>query len=137
GGRGGGGEAEGEADFPSIRSNGQLVGFSSDATNLAAGNPGGYQQVYVQNLAAGTLQRASQTNGGTAGNGDSTEAALSGDGSRVAFRSIATNLATGDTNHADDVFVQDLARPLISRVSVTSQLAQGNSFHLGPHLHNH
>jgi len=132
----GGGQADGDADFPSISSNGQLVAFSSDATNLAAGNPGGYQQVYVQNLAAGTLQRASQTNGGTAGNGDSTEAALSGDGSRVAFRSIASNLATGDTNGADDVFVQDLARHLISRVSVTAKLAQANSSSFGPSLNN-
>jgi Tol biopolymer transport system component/surface antigen len=132
----GGGQADGDAGFPSISSNGQLVAFNSDATNLAAGNPSGYQQVYVQNLATGTLQRASQTNDGTAGNGDSTESALSGDGSRVAFRSIATNLAAGDTNGADDVFVQDLARHLISRVSVTAKLAQGNSSSFGPSLNS-
>jgi Tol biopolymer transport system component len=132
----GGGQADGDAGFPSISGNGQLVAFNSDATNLAAGNPSGYQQVYVENLATGVLQRASQTNGGAAGNGDSTEPALSGDGSRVAFRSIATNLAAGDTNSADDVFVQDLARHLISRVSVTAKLAQGNSSSFGPSLNN-
>jgi hypothetical protein len=132
----GGGQADGDAGFPSISGNGQFVAFNSDATNLATGNPGGYQQVYVENLATGALQRASQTNGGTAGNGDSTEPALSGDGSRVAFRSAATNLATGDTNGADDVFVQDLVQHLISRVSVTAKLAQGNSSSFGPSLNN-
>lgn len=132
----GGGQANGDAGFPSISGNGQLVAFNSDATNLAAGNPGGYQQVYVWNLATGALERSSQTNDETAGNGDSTEPALSGDGSRVAFRSAATNLATGDTNGADDVFVQDLARHLISRVSVTAKLAQANNSSFGPSLNN-
>jgi hypothetical protein len=132
----GGGQADGDASFPSISSNGQLVAFNSDATNLAAGNPSGYQQVYVWNLDTGALERASQTNDGTAGNGDSTEPALSGDGSRVAFRSIATNLATGDTNGADDVFVQDLAQHLISRVNVTSKLTQANNSSFGPSLNN-
>src|SRR5262249_15980739 len=60
----GGGQADGDAGFPSISGNGQLVAFNSDATNLAAGNSNGYQQVYVENLATGVLQRASQTNGG-------------------------------------------------------------------------
>lgn len=130
----GGGQANGDADFPSISANGRLVAFNSSATNLVAGNPHGFQQVYVRNLATGALRRVSQANGGTAGNGDSTEPALSGDGSRIAFRSVATNLVTGDTNYADDVFVQDLARHLISRVSVTPGLAQGNSSSFGSSL---
>lgn len=130
----GGGQANGDANFPSISADGQLVAFNSDAANLMAGNSHGYQQVYVKNLATGALRRASQANDGTAGNGDSTEPALSGDGSRVAFQSVATNLVTGDTNYAADVFVQNLAGHLISRVSVTPGLAQGNSSSLGPSL---
>jgi hypothetical protein len=90
----------------------------------------------VRTLATGALRRASQANDGTAGNADSTEPALGGDGSRVAFRSAATNLVAGDTNYADDVFVQDLARHLISRVSVTPGLAQANSSSFGPSLNS-
>ena len=127
-------QANGDADFPSISANGQLVAFNSSATNLVAGNPHGFQQVYVRNLVTSALRRVSQANAGTAGNGDSTEPAISGDGSRVAFRSVATNLVTGDSNYADDVFVQDLPRHLISRVSVTRGLAQGNSSSFGPSL---
>jgi hypothetical protein len=129
-----GAQANGDAAFPSITANGAIVAFNSDATNLVAGNPKGYEQVYVRTLASGALRRASQANDGTACNGDSTEPSLSGDGSRVAFRSVATNLVTGDTNYADDVFVQDLARHLISRVSVTPGLGQANSSSFGPSL---
>jgi CHAP domain/WD40-like Beta Propeller Repeat len=129
-----GGQANGAAEFPSISADGQLVAFNSDATNLIAGNPGGYQQVYVRNLATGALLRVSQSNAGTAGNGDSTQPVLSGDGSRVAFQSAATNLVTGDTNDAEDVFVQDLARHLLGRVSVTTGLVQGNSSSFDPTL---
>jgi hypothetical protein len=129
-----GGQADGDAGFPSISADGQLVAFNSSATNLVAGNPHGYQQVYVRNLATSALRRVSQANDGSAGNSDSTEPALSADGSRVAFRSQATNLVGSDTNYADDIFVQDLSRHLISRVSVTPGLAQANSSSFGPSL---
>jgi hypothetical protein len=130
----GGGQADGDASFPSISADGTSVAFSSTATNLAAGNPAGRQQVYVRDLATAALDRVSQANDGAAGNADSTEPVLSGDGSRVAFRSQASNLVAGDTNNADDVFVQDLATHLISRVNVTSSLGQASSSSFRPSL---
>jgi Tol biopolymer transport system component len=128
------GQADGPAGFPSISANGRYVAFNSAATNLVPGNATGFAQVYVRDTMTGALMRVSQGNSGTAGNGDSTEPSISADGTRVAFRSDAGNLVARDTNYAEDVFVADLARHAISRVSVTATLAQGNSSTFGPAL---
>jgi hypothetical protein len=99
----GGGQANGDAGFPSISGNGQLVAFNSDATNLAAGNPHGYQQVYVQNLATGTLQRASQTNGGTI----------------IAFSTDATNLTGSAAGTPEQIVTSDIAQLPLSGATPT------------------
>ena len=52
---------------------------------------------------------------------------LSADGSLVVLRSNASNLAAGDTNGADDVFVIVLRTASIERVSVDSSANQGNA----------
>jgi VCBS repeat-containing protein len=59
----------------------------------------------------------------------STECVISRDGRYVAFTSSATNLITGDTNAATDVFVRDVVNGTTERVSVTGSGTQinGNS----------
>lgn len=47
------------------------------------------------------------TNRIVAANGASTNSSLSGDGRYLAFQSAGTNLVSGDTNSADDIFVYD------------------------------
>lgn len=42
---------------------------------------------------------------------------ISGDGGKIAFVSDAYNLADGDTNHADDIFVRDLTTNTTTKVS--------------------
>ena len=51
---------------------------------------------------------------------------MSPDGSLVAFESAATDLVTGDTNAASDVFAHALAGGVTQRVSVTSGGPGGN-----------
>jgi Tol biopolymer transport system component len=55
------------------------------------------------------LARVSLTADGSQANADSYQAAISDDGSVVAFRSNASNLVAGDTNQWSDIFVRDLA----------------------------
>ncbi len=55
-----------------------------------------------------------------AGNGASSGAVISPDGSKVAFVSAASNLVAGDGNGAQDVFVRDLAAGTTSLVSVNA-----------------
>ena len=102
----GGGQANGDSDFPSISDNGQQVAFGSAASNLVAGDGNGQHDIFVRDLAAGTTRRVSVSSSGAGGNGPSLFPAISGDGNVVAFVSDATNLVPGDTNGNRDVFVR-------------------------------
>jgi Tol biopolymer transport system component len=76
--------------------------------------------------------RISVATGGGQANGNSVAPAISGDGRYVAFYSTATNLVSGDTNRARDVFVRDLQTGATTRVSVASDGAQANSDSFAP-----
>src|SRR5207248_11085316 len=60
--------------------------------------------------------------------------ALSAAGRFVAFVSAATNLVTGDTNGAADVFVRDRQTGTTERVSVASGGTQSNAASVGSAL---
>ncbi|MGV9451444.1 hypothetical protein [Streptomyces sp. NPDC003635] len=64
---------------------------------------------------------------GEQGDGDSYGAQVSAGGRFAVFTSAATNLVPGDTNAAEDVFVRDLRRGTVERVSVASDGAQADS----------
>jgi Tol biopolymer transport system component len=104
------------SDETSISADGRRVAFS------AATEPAGTLQVYVRDLAAQRTFLASRADGGAgaAGDGDSTAASLDADGTRVAFRSRAANLADGDQDDDRDIHVRDLetgATILVSRAN--------------------
>jgi Ca2+-binding RTX toxin-like protein len=86
------------------------VAFSSNATNLVSGdtndryNP---TNIFVNDLQTGTTKRISVPSDGTQGNNGSYTPSISADGRYVAFYSDATNLVSGDTNRALDIFVYD------------------------------
>ncbi|NJD07386.1 MAG: hypothetical protein FIA97_12940 [Methylococcaceae bacterium] len=82
---------------PAISGDGRYVSFSTTASNLVANDTGDHQDVFVKDTQGGALIRTSVTGTGQQGNGDSpTEqggrAALSRDGTWVAFQTIAMNL---------------------------------------------
>ncbi|OLB79073.1 MAG: hypothetical protein AUI14_11400 [Actinobacteria bacterium 13_2_20CM_2_71_6] len=62
------------------------------------------------------------------GNASSDNTTVSADGRFVAFRSSATNLVSGDTNAANDVFLRDRLSGRIERISVNSSGQQGNGY---------
>src|SRR6056297_3542596 len=57
---------------------------------------------------AAQVERISVASDGAQAGADSYQAAISDDGSIVAFRSNASNLVAGDTNQWSDIFVRDL-----------------------------
>jgi Tol biopolymer transport system component len=71
--------------------------------------------------------------GGSA-NGASDQAAISADGSTIAFRSAASNLVGIDTNGVSDVFVMDRASSVVTRVSVGAGGAQADGASGAPDL---
>jgi hypothetical protein len=117
-------QANGGSAAPAVNIDGTVIAFSSSATNLASGTSAG--QIYVRDKAQGRTDLVSKRAGGVAGNDDSVDAAISGDGRLVAFQSQASNLVTGDTNGVTDVFLHDRSTAATTRVSVASSGAQGN-----------
>jgi Ca2+-binding RTX toxin-like protein/Tol biopolymer transport system component len=102
---------------PRPSANGMRVAFRSSATNfdLRAQDPGGFQDVYVKDLATGALDLASTSSAGGRTNGStSIPGSLDADGSVVALGSNANLLApTPDppTFFANDVYVKELGGP--------------------------
>ena len=119
---------------PFISADGRYVAFESRASNLVDGDTNGYSDIFVHDRQTGITSRVSVAGGGTQGNGDSAQPAISADGRYVAFDSTATNLVGGDTNGAADVFVRDRATGTTTRVSVSSNGTQGDGASLRPDL---
>ncbi len=121
-----GAEGNGKSYVPSISANGQIVAFFGDASNLVAGDTNLVHDVFIHDRSTGITERVSVDSSGAQGNTTSWNPAISADGQVVAFNSVASNLVSGDTNGALDVFVHDLSTRQTERVSVDSSGAQGD-----------
>jgi Tol biopolymer transport system component len=113
-------------DAPSISADGRYVVFRSNATNLVAGDTNGSPDIFIRDATSRTTARVSLTNAGGQANSWSYVPFVSADGRYVVFESDATNLVTGDTNVARDVFVRDRTGGTTTRASVTNAGAQSN-----------
>jgi Tol biopolymer transport system component len=113
-----------------ISSNGQYVLFRSTATNLVPGQTdanAGFD-IFLYDRVDSSIKLVSHSSGPgltTAADGASTAAALSADGSFVAFASDGTNLVAGQTdgNIASDVFLWQRSNGAITLLSHTSASA--------------
>jgi hypothetical protein len=72
------------------------------------------------------ISRVSVATDGTEGNHYSFDPSISADGRYVAFYSYASNLVSGDTNNALDIFVYDTVANTTRIVSVATDGTQGN-----------
>jgi Tol biopolymer transport system component len=79
-------------------------------------------------------ERVSLSPDGRQGNAEAWWPKLSDDGGVVVFASPASNFADGDTNGQLDVFATDLRTGTTSRVSVSSEGGQADSFSLSPRV---
>ena len=71
--------------------------------------------------------RASVDSAGNEGNGNSYDSSISADGRYIAFQSDSSNLVSGDTNGAYDIFVHDRQTGETTRVSVDSSGNEANA----------
>jgi hypothetical protein len=89
---------------PAISADGDVIAYSTTATNLVAGDTNGLQDVFLHQVSTGVTVRASEGTGGVqATGGDSPvgqgeRVALSSDGTWVAFTTAATNISAGGSN---------------------------------------
>ena len=100
----------GVSGFPAISGDGRLVAFDSLSSNLTPDDRDRKSDIFVRDVVANTTILVSRAGGaaGVKGNGRSDDAAISGDGNRVAFASRASDLTRGDRDRTPDVFVRDL-----------------------------
>ncbi|MBI5870402.1 MAG: PD40 domain-containing protein [Actinobacteria bacterium] len=124
-----GGQADAGSYEPSISPDNRYVVFRSDATNLIAGDTNGVSDIYLKDTQTGAISRVSTSDTGAQANAFSELPEVSAGGSRVIFRSTATNLVTGDTNGVPDVFIKETGTGAVIRVSsdASGNQADGNS----------
>lgn len=125
-------QANGASSAPSISPDGRYVAFVSAASNLVSGDGNGVADVFVADRVTGRTARVSESSSGSQANGASSEPSIALDGRYVAFRSDASDLVSGDSNGAADVFVADRVAGETTRVSEGVLAAQANGASASP-----
>ncbi|HEY0501050.1 MAG TPA: hypothetical protein VGD48_35265 [Kutzneria sp.] len=119
-------QANNSSGSPSISGDGRFVVFTSDATNLVAGDTNKARDVFLHDLTTAATSRISVSWLGEEADSDSYHPVISADGQHVAYDSYASNLIWQDTNGVHDVFEYDRPDNRTSRVSIDSNGRQGN-----------
>ncbi len=99
-------QATKNSEDPSLSTDGTKLAFNSTATNLVAGDTNSRNDVFLHDLLTGETVRKSLTAAGEQANDASSEPWLSGDGTAIAFQSVATNLVPEDTDSITDIYVR-------------------------------
>jgi len=122
-------EANALSWFPSLSADGNVVAFTSLASNLVTSDTNQKLDVFVHDRATGATERVSLDSSGVEGDEDSggSVGALSTDGQFVAFESSSTNLIAYDNNWCSDIFVRDRNAGVTERVSVDSNKTEADS----------
>lgn len=112
-------QVNGSSSNCNISTDGSIVVFDSQATNLVASDTNADSDAFVRNRTTGNTFRASVDSVGTEHNGTSIGSVhISGNGRYVTFTSNATNLVASDTNAVQDVFMHDLVGSTTVRLSL-------------------
>ena len=101
-----------------ISGDGEWIVFETDAS-LQPSDTNNISDIYLYEVASGTITRISENTDGTQSNGISRNPSLSSDGRYIVFESAATTLVSGDTNGAFDIFLYDRILDNLERVNLT------------------
>ena len=105
----------------------RFVVFVSDAPNLTTHRHHPVLDVFLRDRTLGKTRLVSASIDGTSGgDADSQAPSVSTNGQWVAFHSDASNLTSGDTNHATDVFLRDVNSGLTRLISANPDGSAGN-----------
>lgn len=128
----------GNAGSPSISADGRRVAFTSEGTDTCVNEWGEITlcvNVFVRDVVDGTTTLVSRASNGAPADGTSSTAAISADGQKVVFYSVAANLSDSDQDICENwagglpctkVFVRDLA------AGTTTYLMDGWATSCGP-----
>ncbi|MEA3040379.1 MAG: hypothetical protein QOE79_2892 [Sphingomonadales bacterium] len=118
-----GGPSVGSSVNPSMTPDGRYIAFETFADDVAPGDHNGNEDIVVRDMVTGTTELVSLTSdeSQTVGfNQGSTTPSISEDGRYVAFLSVATDFAPGDSADTADFFVRDRQAGTTDIVSLTS-----------------
>ena len=105
---------------------GRFVAFVSSDSKLIPSDTNGVSDVFLFDRVSGSIQRVNISTSGAQANGASEYVRISGDGTVVAYQSIATNLVENDTNNLRDVFVFNVHDGTTIRANTDLSGNQGN-----------
>jgi Tol biopolymer transport system component len=120
-------QGDDESFAPTISADGTKVAFGSRATNLVGNDTNGKADIFVRDVVTGVTSRVSTDSSGRQANNTSFDATIAPGGGFVALSSLASNLVSGDTNGARDIFLKNLSTGKTTRVSVTNGDRQATS----------
>ena len=98
---------QGGSTYCSISGGGKLVAFESDSTNLVGHDTNGETDVFVRNWKTRTTTRVNVTSAGAQSTDWGGYSGISTTGRFVFFQGPDQNLAPGDHNGHDDIYVHD------------------------------
>ncbi len=114
-------QSNGSSWYSFMNYDARYIAFESAATNLSPTDANRQKlDIYIRDRVGGTTWRTSVSAAGQQGLGNSRWSVLNSNGGWVAFVSESTNLVTGDTNDATDIF---LRRALLRPASLTLRSA--------------
>ena len=119
-------QANSDSGGASIAANGQFVAFVSNASNLVVDDTNNEADIFVKDLASGSITRVSTKPDGTEANDGSYNPHVSANGRFVAFETAASDLVAGDTNDSRDIYIKDLLTGSILRASGAADGSEGN-----------
>jgi hypothetical protein len=121
-------QANGDSILPAISSDGRFVTFSSEASNLVAGDTNNLADIFLHDRQDDTTVRLVAPAEFNTGSGIIIVASnVSPDGGFAGFRSNADDLVPGDTNNSFDTFLIDRVTLIAERCSASSSEVEGNS----------
>ena len=133
----GGNQADRASVNPVISSDGNVVAFISEATNIILGGTNATPKIFTYDIPSGSSELISVTTAGASPTAWSYAPSINADGSLVAFHSNAPDLVFGDSNGTHDVFVHDRTTGSTELISVSLDgINPGNSFSLMPDLNS-
>ena len=91
---------------PDISANGRYIVFTSDAPDLVVGDTNMTSDVFVRDRKTGETKLISASSTGEPGDGSSRSPTISNDGRYIAYTSLASNIAGGDSDEGN-VLVYD------------------------------
>ncbi len=104
----------------SVSLDARFIAFWSEADDVVGNDTNGVRDVFVRDALSGASVLVSVNTNGVAGDGYSTDPAISADGRYVAFTSLADDLVKGDTNRGLDIFLRDVPAGTTTLVSVNA-----------------